>query len=217
MAKYTTQLITIVRNYSTEGKPLNERIDEAAEYIFPPNYPIWDEGHRAELNHKIIRRYLQREIGFETVELWRSYLETEMFEIMPEYVKIYETTLEKFDGAVDVDLTIKTDRETDSHMEQSGEGSGTDESEGLISDYPQAVVNAADLVYASDGQKSESKNTGTTDSISSGTGTDNTIQTRKGRTGMRTQADLIESFRKTIIDLDKQIINDLRSLFYVLY
>ncbi|WP_459617235.1 hypothetical protein, partial [Enterobacter hormaechei] len=65
MSKYTTELRWIIENgYDLQ---LNE-------------YPIFDENYREELNQKIINHYYFREIGFETVGLFRFYLKQTMNE-----------------------------------------------------------------------------------------------------------------------------------------
>ena len=57
------------------------------------NYPIFDEGHRAILNNKIIRHYYFREICCDSPERFNFYLETKMAEIMPYYNQLYKSEL----------------------------------------------------------------------------------------------------------------------------
>lgn len=57
------------------------------------NYPIFDEGHRAILNNKIIRHYYFREICCDSPERFNFYLETKMDEIMPYYNQLYKSEL----------------------------------------------------------------------------------------------------------------------------
>lgn len=217
LAKYTTEVLSIVHANSTEGTPLNDRIDEAALSIFPI-YPIWTESYRATLNHKILRHYLSREIGFETVGRWKMFLETRLFEIMPYYNQLYTTTLEQFDGVNDVDLVITSDRTTTAHFDQRGEGNTSDQSDLTGIDYPQGTVTASDnSFYASDAQKNKSQSSGENETMSDSVGNDNTRQTRKGKSGMRSQAELIKSFRREIINIDMMIIRDLKDLFFTLY
>jgi hypothetical protein len=78
MAIYTVELGTLVkRGYQIS---LN-------------NYPIFDEGHRAILNNKIIRHYYFREICCDSPERFNFYLETKMDEIMPYYNQLYKSEL----------------------------------------------------------------------------------------------------------------------------
>ena len=56
-------------------------------------FPIFDENYRSVLETKILRHYYTREIGFETVGLWKHYLKTKLNEIMPKYNKLYEASI----------------------------------------------------------------------------------------------------------------------------
>ena len=85
MAKYTTQLRTIIEYNSTPGKPITDRIKEAAPKIFDFDFPMWLESYRETLEYKILLHYFSNEIGFETVGLWKLYLNQRLNEIMPYY------------------------------------------------------------------------------------------------------------------------------------
>lgn len=55
-------------------------------------FPIWAESYRPTLCQKILRHYYFREIGEETVEFWKLRLQQTLGEIMPYYIKLWETT-----------------------------------------------------------------------------------------------------------------------------
>ena len=54
------------------------------------DYPIYQEEHREVLNNKILNHYLMSEIGQETPELFKIYLNNTMNEIMPNYNILYK-------------------------------------------------------------------------------------------------------------------------------
>lgn len=90
MSKYTTELRWVIENgYDLQ---LNE-------------YPIFDENYRQKLNQKIINHYYFREIGFETVGLFRFYLKQTMNEIMPYYNQLYESALLEIDPLNTINFT----------------------------------------------------------------------------------------------------------------
>ena len=231
MAKYTTEVLSVVYAYSDGGKTLSERIDQAnAAYIFNFPYPIWDEAYRKELEHKITLHYIRREIGLETVEMWRTYLEMKMNEIMPYYNQLYKTIVEEFDVANDVNITEIINRTYDSQANETGKATATTSQTGetnsntLIRDYPQAQVNPdKNSLYASGAQQSDGgtslEGTDVTDSERTRTGkdTESSSKTRKGLSGNRSPAQLIMEFRKAIINIDMQIVDELSSLFFGLY
>lgn len=108
MAKYTTEIRSICEHYaglteSTGFEDVDEIIEKARNKIFQ-NYPIFNESHRAELEHKILKHYYMREIGFETVGLFKLFLNERMAEIMPYYNKLYESETFEFDPLKNVDV-----------------------------------------------------------------------------------------------------------------
>lgn len=108
MAKYTTEIRSICEHYaglteSTGFEDVDEIIEKARRKIFQ-NYPIFNENHRAELEHKILKHYYMREIGFETVGLFKLFLNERMAEIMPYYNKLYESETFEFDPFKNIDV-----------------------------------------------------------------------------------------------------------------
>lgn len=93
MSKYTTQVLQLVYGLTSETPfaPLSERLEKARQQIFNFEYPIWNEEHKKDLETKILRHYINYEIGLETYPLWQFYLETRLNEIMPYYVEMYES------------------------------------------------------------------------------------------------------------------------------
>lgn len=76
-------------------------------------FPIYDENHRASLQQKIIDNYYMQEIGFETPQTFKHYLNARMRTIMPYYNSKY-AALAKFMDVPDNFYTF------DEHTEESG-------------------------------------------------------------------------------------------------
>ena len=100
MSKYTTEVRFICETAAgydeSQGyKKIDDIIAESVDKVFDFDFPIFDEDYRSVLESKILRHYYTREIGFETVGLWKHYLHTRLDEIMPKYNKLYEA--EKLD------------------------------------------------------------------------------------------------------------------------
>ena len=64
--------------------------------IFNFEYPIFDVNYKPTLQQKILKHYYTREIGEETVELFKLRLNTRLNEILPYYNKLYESELLEF-------------------------------------------------------------------------------------------------------------------------
>lgn len=110
MSTYTTELRYILETYagldsSTEYPSIDKVIEKARTKLFDFNYPIFDESYRSHLESLICLHYYRREIGFETVGLFKMYLERTMKEIMPYYNQLYKSQLLDFNPFYDVDLT----------------------------------------------------------------------------------------------------------------
>ena len=110
MSKYTTEVRFICEQYAGLDESaglanVHEVIEKARPKIFDFDFPIFDENYRSVLETKIIKHYYTREIGAETVGLWKFWLETRLNEIMPYYNKLYETTLLSFNPLFDTDIT----------------------------------------------------------------------------------------------------------------
>lgn len=110
MAKYTTEVRTICESYSgltasVGYSQIEEVIEKSKEKIFDFDFPIFDESYRSVIETKILKHFYTREIGLETVGLWKLKLNTKMNEIMPYYNQLYKSALLEFNPLYDVDVT----------------------------------------------------------------------------------------------------------------
>lgn len=104
MSKYTTELRWLIESLTADQANLSisQRITAAAPKVFNFSYPIWAEDYRVTLETKILKHYFNKEIGMETVGLWKLYLEERMNLIMPYYNQLYETATKNYDYMTDV-------------------------------------------------------------------------------------------------------------------
>lgn len=114
VSKYTTELRFVCETYagldaSTDRSGVENVITKALPKIFDFNFPIFDENYRTILEKKIIYHYYTRELGYETVGLWKLKLQTKLQEIMPYYNKLYESELLDFNPIYSHDLYTKRD------------------------------------------------------------------------------------------------------------
>lgn len=157
-------------------------------------FPIWDEDHRGELEKKIIEHYYFRQIGFETVGRFKFMLNVRLREIMPKMIKLYETTLFKYNPIENY------------NMEERGKDSRTASGDtvGKYADTPGGKLDGLlDGKYLTNATHTSDKTEGTEDHSFS----------RKGNIGVTSTQQLIEQERKLIIDLDMKIILSLHDLF----
>ena len=125
MSKYTTEVRFICEEAARLSESggyddLNSIIAAGRNRIFNFDYPIFDNSYKSVLETKIIKHFYTREIGFETVGLWKLKLDTKMNEIMPYYNKLYNSELLQFNPLYDVDLTTEHTRDTSGENEKTG-------------------------------------------------------------------------------------------------
>lgn len=125
MSKYTTQVRFICETAAglseSEGQMTVKQIIAAAiPSVFDFDFPIFDESYRIVLETKILKHYYTREIGLETVGLWKLKLDTKLNEIMPFYNQLYKSELIEFNPMYDVDLTRDHTLNRSEQTEQTG-------------------------------------------------------------------------------------------------
>jgi hypothetical protein len=130
------------------------------------DYPIYDEAHRATLNKRIMDHYWFQEIGAETVEQFRFFLNRKMREIMPYYNQLYTSTQMQFDPLKTMEFTdtlhsagTNTASSTDHQVANSTSETDSD-SRTVQSEFPQTQLSGAQD-YASSAADSSSKTLGT--------------------------------------------------------
>lgn len=232
---------------STEGTSISQRITEALPKIFNFEYPIWSENYRRTLERKIIMHYFNKEICSETVGLWKIYLEERLNLIMPYYNEVYKTVSLNYEWLEDVNETenfggiknstgstngnsSQNDNTTSKSIEDStGTNNGTNKN--LKSDTPQA--NYGGLDYATELEENTDTNN-TTNNITNNSNSSNTsnsnmttsstnnlkddyTRTRKGLNGSHTRTQLNDEYRKSLINIDKMVIEELHDLFMLIY
>ena len=94
MSKYTTEVRFICEEAAglKESKgynDVNEIVQTAYPKIFDSSLVFYNEETKARLLPKILIHYYQREIGFETVGLWKLKLNQKLREILPYYNQLY--------------------------------------------------------------------------------------------------------------------------------
>ena len=213
------------------------------EYGIPNIIPT-----REELNKKILNYYKYKEIGFETVGRFLDELEISLNEIMPYYNQLFFSADQDYNIIYNVDYKRTIDRNLQGDTTSTSTGETTSNSsdstttntdiygKNVESDTPQSQLSITNkqinqVDYANKVSWDNTSNTGTStgtatttaDSTASGTGSntesESTLETTKGNFGVVSAQDLIEKYRKLIINIEQMIINDPRitELFMLVY
>lgn len=246
MSKYTTEVRFICEtaiglDESVGYADVNEVITGAIPKIFNFDFPIFDESYRVVLERKILKHFYTREIGEETVGLWKLRLDTRLNEIMPYYNKLYESELLEFNPLYTTDLTRKRDNEitnqnegsvdSTNSSESSGTGSGTNSStsKDKYSDTPQgALTNVENGTYLTNARITEDSAESTSESSNTSSGSGNVTSESSGLTTedylehvvgfeSRSGSKLLKEYRDTFLNIDMMILEDLEVLFMQLW
>lgn len=160
MSSFTTQVRFICEVAAGETESagqtdVNSIITLAAPSVFNFNFPIYDEAYRSELEKKILRHFYTREIGYETVGLWKLKLEDKLNLIMPYYNKLYESTLLQFNPLYDVDYQVEGNKQGNKNIVNTGSRDEVLEIDKNVSGNESSNKNN---VKSGDRNESESKN-----------------------------------------------------------
>lgn len=208
MSRYTTQYGTL---YDTGFEPL---LDALAEY------PIYDSSHRADLNGKIYNRFRFREIGLETAALFAHYFRTTLLEIMPYYNEMYRTAAMDYDIFTDADYTETTEGTTDTTSSSSASSSGTSHGSHGHSETPQGSFDFSSVTqnqYLSDADVDDGSSSASSES-SAETGAESSGSRHVvGKMPGMSRASMVAEYRKTILNIDRLILDDLESCFMGIY
>ena len=224
MSKYTMELRSIidyegrdtVEDYFKDYCIYNYLRPNEVETILSTN--IWSKDRLAS---KIVDHYYMREIGYETIGLFKHYAKVYMQEIMERYLPLIYSNSINYDPLVNVDYKEEFTRNISGSAES--ESNSTNEASGLSvnSDTPQGQISKANILngtYASNTGASETEST-ISDTTSNSNNTDETYtKTVKGNSGVSATAQrMIAQYRENIIAIDEQIIKELDKLFMGLY
>ena len=216
MSKYTVDLRKIIANTSREEVESWFKDYELTDYLTDEEITvITDRGtwSKDRLAKKIVDHYFMKEIGLETVGLFKHQVKVAMQEIMEEKLPLIYSASIAYDPMVNVDFTETYSSTGASQSTSSNTGSGIT----INSDTPQNKVTKANILageYASSTSGTETEN-----SITDGSNSvQNYTRTQKGNSGVLTTAQkLVEQYRKNIIMIDRDIIKELNSLFMGIY
>jgi hypothetical protein len=196
-------------------------LNELLEYfddVGLSEYPIHDEEHREILNTKILNHYDAQEIGFESGERFIFALKRRMAEIMPLYNQLYESELLVLSPLKTIDMHSTDDSSTTADDNTTGVSTTTtnNSSTGRSVSYvmPQVALGGS-KDYADSAGDSTSSGVSTGDVDNSGTAhSETTSHSENSVTGWQgSQAELLQAYRETFLNIDLAVINALADLF----
>lgn len=232
MGTYTMQLRRVCDLYGRDEVENWFKSYEISNYLTPlqieqiEKFNVWSKERLAK---KIVDNYYMREIGFETPALFKHFALIEMEKIMEEKLpKIYSNFLE-YDPLSNVDFIETYTREIVGETENTGTSNSTSQNNAsglnVNSDTPEGQISKEQILqgtYASQTNASETESEIEDNTTTQNQGTSNTIErfTRheEGDNGVIiTNQRLVKEYREIIVAIDREIIEELNSLFMGIY
>lgn len=224
MSKYTIELRKVCDLYGRDSVEGWFKDYNISDYLTQEETEVINKRgtwNKDKLAKKIVDHYYMREIGFETIGLFKHYVKVKLNELMEEKLPLIYSSSIYYDPLVNVDYTETYSRQIDD--EGHTNSSSTSNASGLTinSDTPQGQINKNEILsgkYASNTQGGESVNT-TSDNANTNTQSNEESTKRiRGNSGVSATAQkMIEQYRNNIRAIDSEIIKELNSLFIGLY
>lgn len=191
MSKYTITIKNLMKNHFDFGLT---------------SYPIFDESYRETLNNNILYYYYEDEIGVETPELFKIYLNRTLDRIMPYYNNLYKEQLKMLDKG----LLNNVNYEEKSTRDIKSSSNSTNKGKGLYQDTPQGSIDMTEFEnqhYATN--LTMNKN----DDSQEGSSIDEYVRTIVGNNGNRYPIELLSDIKNNLMNIDNLIIQELEDLF----
>lgn len=208
-----------------ENVKIKDLPKETHQKIFDFDYPLTDKINKDDFEIKILKEFLMRRIGYETVTAFQIHLDSKLNEIMPMYNKMFEaldgwdifnsgevTTTNGTDNRTRVDTSNATNNITSTIKSQ-------DTVDSRLSDMPQnRIQDVKDGSYLTQyGLNTTDTNSTNTSNGTSTSGTNSTDNNLYNSTTTRTPADKIsiyKEFSENLKSIYTLLYKDLESLFY---
>ena len=235
MAKYTMELREIFTTckfvptlYTRENVEGWFKDYNLEDYLTQSQIDVIEENgiwSKDKLAKKIVDHYYMREIGFETIGLFKHYVKVTMNELMEKYLPIIYSRSIEYDPLVNVDYTenFTRNKETTTEGDATSTSSSTTSGLNVGSDTPQGQINKTSILngtYATNTSASEGTSSISDETSSSGTGNEEETYSKRirGNSGVSaTSQKMIEQYRQVIYAVDNEIIKELNVLFMGLY
>lgn len=181
--------------------------------LFDFEYPITDLGWKNELERLFVDKYYFHEIGYETIDRWKHALKTKMLLIMPKYDKLYMSTLENYDPFITMSIKEEYKETGITENNSSAQSTGSGDYETVGTDYPHTSSITTDI--PSDRSKTESASVNNSESAGETNTQRDYSKLLEGFQGDR--SDLIKKYRDNIINVTEMVLNELKTLFILVY
>lgn len=181
--------------------------------LFDFDYPITDLGWKRELEQMFVDTFYFHEIAYETIDMWKHALKAKMRLIMPKYDKLYMTTLEDYDPFITMSIKEEYTDNEKTENNSSARSTGSGDYETINTDYPHTSSITTDI--PSDKTKTASASNNTSESTGETKKQRDYSKLLEGFQGDKTE--LLKKYRDNIINVTEMVLDELKTLFILVY
>ena len=207
MSNYTLEL-----RYIYEDPNLN---------LFDFPYNLYDNDLKPSFEEKFFQHFMFYEIGFDSIAMFKQRLMSKLNDIFPYYKQLYETEIacKDIDFMLNKDLKESYVRELTSNINTSQESNAT--SNGLSTAgqlTPSLIANTQKIEKFMDtAQKDESSSNATSTGESTGNSKEEYTLTSQGNIGITSSAELLDKWRKVLLNIYLMIFEECNDLFMQIF
>lgn len=215
MSKYTISIHDIVEelNEGHEERSIDEKIQNATSYFFNFEYDVIDTQTKTRLECLFLKHYYLREIGFETIEMFRLKLNDRLHMIMPRYNKLYAHQDDEINPFINSYLHETSHSEGTNKNEESR--NGTNDQTTTQSDTPQGIlVDLKEGRYSSYATIQATEDSETTNGNGSQENEfERTIESLQGMT----KQDAFRQYMINLFSIDEMFVEEFSDLFMLIW
>ena len=224
MAKYTMTLREIISTFGEDEVKSWFKNYELSDYLTADEIAVIEEKgvwSKDQLADRIVKHFMLREIGTDSVGSFRLYLDDLLKETMETYVPLIYSAAIKFDPLVNVDYLEEYDGTTANSSASNSTSVNSGSGLTISSDTPQGQINKGEILqgkYASSTNANETENNITDNSNGVSNGNQHYNKRVKGNSGVSATAQaLIQQYRDYVRALNTEIVYKLEPLFMGIY
>lgn len=224
MARFTYTLREVISTFGEDEVKGWFSDYNLSDYLSPEEIQvIEDRGvwSKEQLASRIVRHYINREVGSEGIGKFMNDAKDLMAELMESYAPLLYSASLKYNPLVNVDFSEEFTRESDSTTRNNSSSNSNASGLSVNSDTPQGQINKNAILegqYATSTSASESDSTVNDISTNIGEGNEHYIKQTRGNSGVSATAQkMVEQYRDNIRAINTEIVYALDSLFMSIY
>lgn len=224
MARYTYTLREVVSTFGEEEVKSWFSDYELSDYLTTEEIQLIDERgvwSKEQLAKRIIRHYLNREVGSEGIGKFQLDAKDMMAELMETYAPLLYSASLKYDPLINVDYSEELDRDSSSTSKSNSSSNSNASGLNVNSDTPQGQISKSAILqgnYATSTSASETDSTMNDVSENSGDGREHYIKRTRGNSGVSATAQkMVEQYRDNIRAINTEIVYALDPLFMSIF